>query len=72
MVWCAVCRLPPTAKADGLPPCYRCEDPADYPSIQHKIEKAVEVTKRGLEEYDTPAVMWTGGKDSTLTLYFIN
>ena len=48
------------------------EDPADYPSLQHKIEKAIEVTKTGLEEYDNPAVMWTGGKDSTLTLYFIN
>jgi len=48
------------------------EDPADYPSLQHKIEKAIEVTRRGLEQYETPAVMWTGGKDSTLTLYFIN
>ena len=48
------------------------EDPEDYPSLQHKIEKAIEVTKTGLEEYDNPAVMWTGGKDSTLTLYFIN
>ena len=48
------------------------EDSADYPSLQHKIEKAIEVTKTGLEEYDNPAVMWTGGKDSTLTLYFIN
>ena len=48
------------------------EQPEDYPSIHDKIEKAVEVTRRGLEEYDTPAVMWTGGKDSTLTLYFIN
>ncbi|TKX76778.1 nodulation protein, partial [Halorubrum sp. SD626R] len=28
------------------------EDPSDYPSLQHKIEKAVEVTRRGLEEYD--------------------
>ena len=48
------------------------EGPADYPSLQHKIEKAIEVTKTGLEEYENPAVMWTGGKDSTLTLYFIN
>jgi len=48
------------------------EDPADYPSLQHKIEKAIEVTRQGLEQYDNPAVMWTGGKDSTLTLYFIN
>jgi len=48
------------------------EDPIDYPSIPAKIEKAIEVTKTGLEQYDNPAVMWTGGKDSTLTLYFIN
>ena len=48
------------------------EDPNDYPSIPAKIEKAIEVTQTGLEQYDNPAVMWTGGKDSTLTLYFIN
>ncbi|SDY18301.1 phosphoadenosine phosphosulfate reductase family protein [Halobellus clavatus] len=47
------------------------ESPADYPTIEDKIEKAIDVTKRGLEEYRNPAVMWTGGKDSTLTLYFI-
>jgi phosphoadenosine phosphosulfate reductase len=47
------------------------EDPEDYPNLQAKIEKAIEVTREGLERYDTPAVMWTGGKDSTLTLYFI-
>ncbi len=47
------------------------ESPDDYPSLDHKIKKAVEVTKKGLEEYRNPAVMWTGGKDSTLTLYFI-
>lgn len=47
------------------------ETPEDYPSIEHKIEKAIEVTREGLEAYDNPAVMWTGGKDSTLTLYFI-
>jgi len=48
------------------------EDPEAYPSLEHKLRKAAEVTRRGLEEYDEPAVMWTGGKDSTLTLYFIN
>jgi phosphoadenosine phosphosulfate reductase len=48
------------------------ESPEDYPSIEHKIEKAIEVTKTGLEQYKNPAVMWTGGKDSTLTLYFVN
>jgi phosphoadenosine phosphosulfate reductase len=48
------------------------EDPDAYPSLDSKIEKAVDVTRQGLAEYDNPAVMWTGGKDSTLTLYFIN
>ncbi|MEF8776627.1 MAG: phosphoadenosine phosphosulfate reductase family protein [Haloarculaceae archaeon] len=47
------------------------EDPADYPTIQDKIEQAIEVTRQGLEQYENPVVMWTGGKDSTLTLYFI-
>ena len=47
------------------------ESPADYPTIEAKIEKAIEVTRAGLEQYENPAVMWTGGKDSTLTLYFI-
>jgi len=47
------------------------ESPDSYPSLEHKMEKAVEVTKKGLGEYRNPAVMWTGGKDSTLTLYFI-
>ncbi|ESP89389.1 phosphoadenosine phosphosulfate reductase family protein [Candidatus Halobonum tyrrellensis] len=47
------------------------ESPEDYPSLEHKIEKAIEVTKTGLEQYENPAVMWTGGKDSTLTLYFV-
>jgi len=47
------------------------EDPEDYPGIENKIEKALEVTEAGLEEYERPAVMWTGGKDSTLTLYFV-
>ncbi|MFB6168953.1 MAG: phosphoadenosine phosphosulfate reductase family protein, partial [Haloferacaceae archaeon] len=47
------------------------EDPADYETLPAKMEKAVEVTTTALEEYETPAVMWTGGKDSTLTLYFV-
>lgn len=47
------------------------ETSADYPTIESKIEKAITVTKRGLEQYENPVVMWTGGKDSTLTLYFI-
>ena len=47
------------------------EHPEDYPSLEHKIEKAIQVTREGLEKYENPAVMWTGGKDSTLTLYFV-
>jgi len=47
------------------------ETPDDYPSVEHKIEKAIQVTKTGLEQYENPAIMWTGGKDSTLTLYFV-
>ncbi|EMA45535.1 phosphoadenosine phosphosulfate reductase family protein [Halobiforma nitratireducens] len=47
------------------------EDPEDYPHVNDKIEKAVEVTRQGLEQYENPAVMWTGGKDSTLVLYFV-
>ena len=47
------------------------ESAADYPELEDKIEKAIEVVRTGLEEYDTPAIMWTGGKDSTLTLYFV-
>ncbi|MFB6138431.1 MAG: phosphoadenosine phosphosulfate reductase family protein, partial [Halobacteriaceae archaeon] len=47
------------------------EDPEDYPTLEDKIEKAVEVVATGLHEYHNPAVMWTGGKDSTLTLYFV-
>mgnify|MGYP000504201183 CR=1 FL=1 len=47
------------------------ELPDGYPSVEHKIEKAIEVTKTGLEQYENPAIMWTGGKDSTLTLYFV-
>jgi phosphoadenosine phosphosulfate reductase len=39
--------------------------------LTDKIEKAVEVTRTGLEQYRNPAVMWTGGKDSTLALYFV-
>jgi len=47
------------------------ETPDEYPTLEDKIEKAIDVTRQGLEEYENPAVMWTGGKDSTLTLYFI-
>ena len=47
------------------------ESPDDYPNIEDKLEKALEVVETGLREYENPAVMWTGGKDSTLTLYFV-
>ena len=47
------------------------ESPDDYPTMEAKIEKGIEVTKTALEQYRQPAVMWTGGKDSTLTLYFV-
>ena len=47
------------------------ESAADYPALEDKIEKAIEVVATGLEEYENPAIMWTGGKDSTLTLYFV-
>jgi phosphoadenosine phosphosulfate reductase len=47
------------------------ETPEDYPSLEHKIEQAIEVTREGLEAYENPAIMWTGGKDSTLVVYFV-
>jgi len=47
------------------------ESPDDYPTLDAAIEKAVEVTKTALETYENPAIMWTGGKDSTLVLYFV-
>lgn len=47
------------------------EGPSDYPTLETKIEKAIAVTTTALEQYRSPAVMWTGGKDSTLTLYFV-
>ncbi len=48
------------------------EDPADYPTLDAKLEQAVAVTKEGLETYENPAILWTGGKDSTLVLYLLN
>ncbi|MFB6153422.1 MAG: phosphoadenosine phosphosulfate reductase family protein [Halodesulfurarchaeum sp.] len=47
------------------------ESPDDYPAMEAKIEKALDVVRTGLEQYENPSVMWTGGKDSTLTLYFV-
>lgn len=45
------------------------ESPADYPTLDKKLEKALGVIETALEQYENPAVMWTGGKDSTLALY---
>ena len=47
------------------------EDPEGYPHLNDKLEKATEVTREALETYENPAVMWTGGKDSTLVLYVV-
>jgi phosphoadenosine phosphosulfate reductase len=43
----------------------------DYPTLEEKLERATDVTRTALEQYETPAVMWTGGKDSTLVLYVV-
>ncbi len=47
------------------------ESPEDYPTLEDKLDRAVEVTATALEAYRNPAVMWTGGKDSTLVLYVL-
>jgi len=47
------------------------ETAADYPTLDEKIEQAVSVTRSALESYENPAMMWTGGKDSTLMVYFV-
>jgi sulfate adenylyltransferase subunit 2 (EC 2.7.7.4) len=47
------------------------ETPATYPDLPAKIEQAVAVCRTALETYEHPAVMWTGGKDSTLTVYLL-
>ena len=47
------------------------ESPEDYPTLDAKLEQGIEVTKLALETYENPAVMWTGGKDSTLVLYLV-
>ncbi|MFC4356653.1 phosphoadenosine phosphosulfate reductase family protein [Halobium salinum] len=44
---------------------------SDYPSLADKMEKAAQVVAVALEQYERPAVMWTGGKDSTLVLYVV-
>jgi phosphoadenosine phosphosulfate reductase len=47
------------------------ESADDYPGLDDKLEKAVDVTETALSQYRAPAVMWTGGKDSTLVLYLV-
>jgi len=47
------------------------ETAADYPSLSAKFEKAAAVARTALDQYRDPAVLWTGGKDSTLALYVV-
>lgn len=47
------------------------ESPSDYADVEEKILKGTEIVADALEEYDNPAIMWTGGKDSTLVLYLV-
>jgi len=49
----------------------REETAANSPTLEAKLEKAAAVTATALEQYERPAVMWTGGKDSTLVLYVV-
>ncbi|WP_255196899.1 phosphoadenosine phosphosulfate reductase family protein [Halorarius litoreus] len=44
---------------------------SDYPTLGEKFEQAVAVTREALDTYQNPAVLWTGGKDSTLVLYVV-
>lgn len=47
------------------------ESPSSYPSLDKKTKKAMEVIETGLSEYKKPAILWTGGKDSTLMTFMI-
>jgi phosphoadenosine phosphosulfate reductase len=44
---------------------------ADYPRLADKVETAVAVTRTALDQYRSPVVLWTGGKDSTLVLHVV-
>lgn len=44
----------------------------DYSSLDDCLEKSVDVVRTAFEEYENPAIMWTGGKDSTLTMYVVH
>ncbi len=45
------------------------ETPDTYPSLEAKLERAASVIATGLEQHRNPALLWTGGKDSTLALH---
>ena len=47
------------------------ESAASYPTLADKLEQGIAISKKALEVYESPAVMWTGGKDSTLVLYLL-
>ncbi|RXK48341.1 hypothetical protein [Halorientalis pallida] len=47
------------------------ETPAEYPTLAAKFERASEVVRRVLDAYETPAVIWTADRDSTLALYLV-
>ncbi|WP_299263157.1 hypothetical protein [Halorientalis sp.] len=47
------------------------ETPADYPTLAAKFERASEVVRQVLDAYDTPAVVWTGDRDSILALSLV-
>ncbi|WP_418280364.1 phosphoadenosine phosphosulfate reductase family protein [Halorubrum sp. DTA98] len=39
-----------------------------YPTLESKVRRATDVTRTALDRYRNPALLWTGGKDSTLAL----
>jgi phosphoadenosine phosphosulfate reductase len=47
------------------------KSPSDYETVDECYSVAVDVVETAFENYDNPAIMWTGGKDSTLTLYIV-
>jgi phosphoadenosine phosphosulfate reductase len=47
------------------------KEPTDYQNIEECFSVAVDVVETAFENYENPAIMWTGGKDSTLTLYIV-
>jgi phosphoadenosine phosphosulfate reductase len=49
----------------------RGESAADYPTLKDKLARGIEVVRTALSQYERPAVMWTGGKDSSLVLYLV-